>query len=74
MPGVNTAPWTEYEDKLLEQKVNELGRKWSVIAKFFPGRTDINIKNRYASHTTKKFKDDEIIKPTVEQLAQQQAQ
>lgn len=60
-PSVNNAPWTEYEDNLLDQKVAELGRKWSIIAKFFPGRTDINIKNRYASHAAKKFRDDDDI-------------
>ena len=46
-PMVRNTPWTPEEDELLKQKVSELGQKWVRIAKFFPMRTDINIKNRY---------------------------
>lgn len=40
-------PWTPEEDDLLYQKMNELGPKWTKIAKFFDGRTDIQIKTRW---------------------------
>ena len=46
-PMVRNTPWTPEEDELLKRKVAELGQKWVRIAKFFPMRTDINIKNRY---------------------------
>ena len=46
-PMVRNTPWTPEEDEILKQKVSELGQKWVRIAKFFPMRTDINIKNRY---------------------------
>ncbi|OHS95821.1 hypothetical protein TRFO_38024 [Tritrichomonas foetus] len=51
MPGISNAPWTPEEDQLLEQKYAEMGSQWSRIAKFFPSRTDINIKNRWATRS-----------------------
>lgn len=46
-PSVNKNPWTEYEDQLLLEKFNEYGSKWTKIMNFFPGRSDIDIKNHY---------------------------
>jgi hypothetical protein len=46
-PLIQNSPWTQAEDDLLRQLVGEHGQKWVRIAKFFPLRTDINIKNRY---------------------------
>lgn len=46
-PMVRNTPWKPEEDELLLAKVRELGKRWVRIAKFFPMRTDINIKNRW---------------------------
>ena len=46
-PSLRTEEWTSDEDRLLIQKRQEMGPKWKDISKFFNGRTDINIKNRY---------------------------
>ena len=46
-PNVRMEPWRPDEDDLLEMKVQEMGRKWKVMEVYFPGRTDINIKNRF---------------------------
>ncbi|OHT14303.1 Myb-like DNA-binding domain containing protein [Tritrichomonas foetus] len=46
-PKVNNNPWTEEEDKLLLKKRNDIGPKWVRISKFFKGRSDTQIKNRY---------------------------
>jgi hypothetical protein len=48
-PSINLAPWTDEEEELLKEKVAELGPKWAKIAKFFSGRTDTNIKNRWGA-------------------------
>ena len=46
-PMVRNTPWTPEEDELLLNKVAEIGPHWVRISKYFPMRTDINIKNRY---------------------------
>ncbi|OHS94678.1 r2r3-MYB transcription factor [Tritrichomonas foetus] len=46
-PLVVNGKWTQEEEGLLIEKVHEYGRKWKYLTQFFPGRTDINIKNRY---------------------------
>jgi hypothetical protein len=47
-PGVNNDPWTPDEDNLLKSKYDELGPRWAVLRQFFPGRTYLNIKNRFS--------------------------
>jgi hypothetical protein len=46
-PSINKNSWTIEEDKLLIEKVNEIGRKWVKISKFFYRRTDAQCKNRF---------------------------
>lgn len=40
-------PWTKEEDELLFEKVHELGGKWTKIARFLNGRTDLQAKLRW---------------------------
>ncbi|EAY06495.1 Myb-like DNA-binding domain containing protein [Trichomonas vaginalis G3] len=47
-PGLNKNAWNEEEDKLLINLYRQYGPKWSRIAKFFSGRTNVNCKNRWA--------------------------
>lgn len=47
-PSLSNGPWTQYEDKLLIDKVKIIGQRWSQIVAFFPTRSEVNIKNRYA--------------------------
>jgi hypothetical protein len=46
-PQISLDPWTDAEDRLLLEKATELGPKWVRIARFFPNRTDINVKSRW---------------------------
>lgn len=52
-PDVANRPWTEEEDKLLDEKYAQFGPKWKHIASFFAKRTDINIKSRWQVHLRK---------------------
>jgi hypothetical protein len=49
-PGNKNDAWTAAEDDLLMQKFNEMGSRWSVISKFFDGRSENNVKNRWYTH------------------------
>jgi hypothetical protein len=40
-------PWKPEEDALLYQKVSEFGFKWTKLTRFFPGRSDIQLQNRW---------------------------
>ena len=48
-PNMVNGPWTQIEDCLLILKYRELGPKWSKISQYFQNRSDINVKNRWAS-------------------------
>jgi hypothetical protein len=46
-PNVDNGPWTPAEEELLISKQAELGAAWKQISRFFPCRTDINIKSHW---------------------------
>jgi hypothetical protein len=52
-PNLRQDAWSAAEDELLVQKFIELGSKWAEIGQFFDGRSEANIKNRWAQMTTK---------------------
>lgn len=49
-PGNLDTPWTHEEDILLYQKIKEIGKHWSLLTKYFKGRNQNNIKNRWNFH------------------------
>jgi len=49
-PEVVNGPWTKQEDELLLKLHTEHGPKWSKISKFFKGRSDCNVKNRWSRY------------------------
>ena len=46
-PQINNSPFSSSEDQLIISKFNEFGPKWVMITKFFHGRTDQQLKNRF---------------------------
>ena len=46
-PNVKKTPWTEEEENLLFKCVKEIGPHWVRITRFFEGRTDTQIKNKW---------------------------
>jgi hypothetical protein len=48
-PNVRNQPWTPEEENLLERKVAEIGRKWTLIAKLFENRSEANVKNHWTA-------------------------
>lgn len=47
-------PWSKEEDKILLKRYNELGGKWTKIARELPGRSDLQVKIRFMNHINKK--------------------
>lgn len=58
-PKINLKKWSEEEDLLLIYKYKELGPKWVQISKYFDGRSDNNLKNRWYTHLKKKCEETE---------------
>ncbi|OHS97144.1 hypothetical protein TRFO_36701 [Tritrichomonas foetus] len=54
METLKNGPWTPEEDELLTKKYIEYGSHWSLISKFFPGRSTNNIKNRWYTYHQKR--------------------
>lgn len=52
------AKWTAEDDELLIKKVDELGKKWKIFEKFFKGRIEVQLRNRY-NLLTRKVKKEE---------------
>lgn len=50
--------WTEDEENLLLSKVAEMGNKWKAMESYFPGRTEISLRNRYKLLLRKESKDE----------------
>lgn len=57
LPYIEKNPWTEQEDLVLRRLHDIFGHKWAKIALGLPGRTDVNVKNRWALLTRKGMKE-----------------
>jgi len=48
-PDISRQEWSTKDDIFLLECIEEVGKKWSQVAKRLPGRTENSIKNRYNS-------------------------
>lgn len=69
-PAIKNDPWTEEDNEKLRIKYAEYGPKWSQIAKFFPTRSEVNIKNHWTLLFNKNSREHDI-KEEKRQLIQQ---
>ena len=60
-PSLKKGPFTPEEDALLIKLTNEIGNKWSQIAKLMPGRSDNALKNRHYSALNTKNRSKSMI-------------
>ena len=54
-PSNKNGPWSHEEDQLLAEKYVEHGPQWTTIAKFFDGRSENNVKNRWYTYVKARF-------------------
>lgn len=54
-PSNKNGPWSHEEDQLLAEKYMEYGAQWTTIAKFFDGRSENNVKNRWYTYVKNRF-------------------
>jgi hypothetical protein len=47
-PDILKGEWTKDDDRTLEDKFGQYGSSWTTIALFLPGRSEVQIKNRWA--------------------------
>ncbi|OMJ82961.1 hypothetical protein SteCoe_16237 [Stentor coeruleus] len=58
--GLKKGNWAKEEDQYIIDMQNQIGNKWSEIAKGLPGRTENQVKNRWKSLLKKMTKKPEI--------------
>ncbi|KAG3217525.1 hypothetical protein PC129_g11631 [Phytophthora cactorum] len=54
-PSINTAPWTDAENKVLSEAIEAHSTHWSLIAENLPGRCENAIKNHWYSHERRRM-------------------
>lgn len=58
-PSIKKESWSKEEDEILIHQHELIGNKWTAIATFLPGRSAINVKNRWSK--IKRIKEDILV-------------
>ena len=56
-PKIVKVPWTNEEDDMVFELYKKLGRTWSKISEFLPGRSDNSVKNRFNPKYSQRQRD-----------------
>lgn len=56
-PGINHGNWRQCDDERLNALYCQIGPRWSLLTRFFPGRTANFLKNRYNVHINPLYRD-----------------
>jgi hypothetical protein len=46
-PTLNFAPFTKEEDEILKGLIDRFGTCWRTLSKYFNGRSEVSLKNRW---------------------------
>jgi hypothetical protein len=65
-------PWTFAEDLSIIKIYNAWGPKWSIIATYLPGRTSVEVKNRWHRHIALRPKPQRTFTSDAQRLEQQE--
>lgn len=52
-PAVDKSPWSKVEDSKILDLWRKMGKAWTSIARYFPGRSENSVKNRFYSSMRK---------------------
>ena len=65
-PNTNRSPWTAEEEQRLLELAKKYKKKWTEISKFFDGRPDTQIKNKWKTLVNRQEKPDKVNSPSEE--------
>ncbi|OHT14289.1 hypothetical protein TRFO_43127 [Tritrichomonas foetus] len=68
-PTITNLPWTYEEDVKLYEMVKMFGKKWTILVRFFNGRSVVNLKNRYKMRVESMMEQD-VNSPVMDNLSQ----
>ena len=63
-PDIRDDEFSAQEDQYLMSLYSRFGRKWSLIARHMPGRSECQVKNRFYAHINKKSKHSALSEPS----------
>ena len=69
-PNISNDPWNNDDDERLRKLFKQYGPKWSLIATYFPNRSDVNVKNHWSQINNKNTREQNLQKEKQQLLKQ----